>query len=101
MGIFQSASEMDHRMTTEQFYVFDPWEFGDAYKKTHCIMGIFQSASEMDHRMTTEQFPKSDALLMPEIKKLKSVNNKQTRLFHRTIKRRSCLPSIQTYKNLN
>lgn len=79
-------------------FVFDPWEFGDAYKKRTALWGYFnlpiKTHTTISNVMTKEQIeahktnsqalPKFDRLLMPELKELKGVNNsdywKQTKL---------------------
>jgi len=89
-------------------FVFDPWEFGDAYKKRTALWGYFNEPIKthvtISAVMTPEQIeahktnsqklpslardintmPKFDRLLMPELKELKGVNNsdywKQTKL---------------------
>jgi len=79
-------------------FVFDPWEFGDAYKKRTALWGYFnepiKTHTTISEVMTKEEIsknktnsrtlPKFDKLLMPELKELKGVNNsdywKQTKL---------------------
>jgi len=79
-------------------FVFDPWEFGDAYKKRTALWGYFSepvrthttisdvmSKEQIEaHKTNPQKLPKFDKLLMPELKKLKGVNNsdywKQTKL---------------------
>ncbi len=79
-------------------YIFDPWEFGDAYKKRTALWGYFNEpvkthATISDvmtkeqielHKTNPQKLPKFDKLLMPELKKMKGVNNadywKQTKL---------------------
>lgn len=79
-------------------FVFDPWEFGDAYKKKTALWGYFSlpikthvTISEVmtkeqieAHKTNSQKLPKFDKLLMPELKELKGVDNadywKQTKL---------------------
>lgn len=70
-------------------FVFDPWEFGDAYKKRTALWGYFNrpikthitisdvlSKEQIEkHKTNSQRLPKSDLLLMSEIKALKGVNN--------------------------
>lgn len=70
-------------------YVFDPWEFGDAYKKKTALWGYFNlpvktHATISDvmtkeqiekHKTNSQKLPKFDKPLMPDIKRLKGVNN--------------------------
>lgn len=79
-------------------YIFDPWEFGDQYKKrtalwgyynlpikTHTTISDVMTKEQIEaHRTNSQALPKFDKLLMPELKTLKGVNNsdywKQTKL---------------------
>ena len=79
-------------------FIFDPWEFGDAYKKRTAIWGYFNfpvkthvtisdvmTKEQIEaHKTNSQELPKFDRLLMPELKALKGVNNqdywKQTKL---------------------
>ena len=79
-------------------YTFDPWEFGDAYKKRTALWGYFKPPIKTHttvsdvmtkeqieaHKTNSQALPKFDKLLMPELKALKGVNNadywKQTKL---------------------
>ena len=79
-------------------FVFDPWEFGDAYKKRTALWGYFNEPIKTHkeigqvltdeqikkHKTNSQQLPKFDRLLMVDLKKLKGVNNsdywKQTKL---------------------
>ena len=79
-------------------FVFDPWEFGDAYKKrtalwgyfnppkkTHVTMSDVMTQEQIEaHKTNSQKLPELDRLLMPELKELKGVNNsdywKQTKL---------------------
>lgn len=79
-------------------FVFDPWEFGDAYKKRTALWGYFNnpikthvtisdvmSKEQIEkHKTNSQALPKFDKLLMPELKDLKGVNDsdywKQTKL---------------------
>jgi len=70
-------------------FTFDPWEFGDAYKKRTAIWGYFKEPLKTHttisnvmtkeqieaHKTNSQQLPKFDKLLMPELKTLKGVNN--------------------------
>ena len=79
-------------------YIFDPWEFGDQYKKrtalweyfkypvkTHTTISDVMTKEQIEaHKTSSQALPKFDKLLMPELKELKGVNNqdywKQTKL---------------------
>lgn len=79
-------------------FVFDPWEFGDAYKKRTALWGYFNDPVKTHititdvmtpeqielHKTNSQTLPKFDMLLMPQLKELKGVNNsdywKQTKL---------------------
>lgn len=79
-------------------FIFDPWEFGDAYKKRTAIWGYFKlpvkthvtisdvmTKEQIEaHKTNSQALPKFDRLLMQERKELKGVNNsdywKQTKL---------------------
>lgn len=79
-------------------FVFDPWEFGDAYKKRTALWGYFNlpikthitisdvmTPEQVEaHETNSQALPKFDRLLMPQLKELKGVNNsdywKQTKL---------------------
>ena len=79
-------------------FVFDPWEFGDNYKKRTALWGYFDfpkkthvtisdvmTKEEIEaHKTNSQKLPKFDKSLMPELKELKGVNNsdywKQTKL---------------------
>jgi hypothetical protein len=79
-------------------YEFNPWEFGDAYKKRTALWGYFNEPIKTHltisdvmtkkqielHKTNSQKLPKFDKLLMPELKELKGVNNsdywKQTKL---------------------
>lgn len=79
-------------------FVFDPWEFGDAYKKRTALWGYFTPPKKTHvtisdvmtkeqieaHKTNSQKLPKFDRLLMLELKELKGVNNsdywKQTKL---------------------
>jgi len=79
-------------------FIFDPWEFGDNYKKRTALWGYFSFPKKIHvtisdvmtkeeieaHKTNSQKLPKFDKLLMPELKELKGVNNsdywKQTKL---------------------
>ena len=79
-------------------FIFDPWEFGDNYKKRTALWGYFNMPKKTHttisdvmtkediekHKTNSQALPKFDKLLMPELKELKGVNNsdywKQTEL---------------------
>lgn len=79
-------------------FMFDPWEFGDAYKKRTALWGYFKEPAKTHitiqdvmtpeqieaHKSNSQALPKFDKILMPELKELKGVNNsdywKQTKL---------------------
>lgn len=79
-------------------FVFDPWEFGDAYKKKTALWGYFNfpikthttiskvmTKEQVEaHKTNSQKLPTFDKLLMPRLKQLKGVNNqnywKQTKL---------------------
>lgn len=79
-------------------FIFDPWEFGDAYKKRTALWGYFKQPLKTHklitdvmtkeqielHKTNSQSLPKFDSLLMPALKELKGVNNsdywKQTKL---------------------
>lgn len=79
-------------------FVFDPWQFGDAYKKRTALWGYFNDPVKTHttitevmtpqqielHKTNSQTLPKFDMLLMPELKELKGVDNsdywKQTKL---------------------
>ena len=70
-------------------FVFDPWEFGHAYKKRTALWGLFNEPikiyKNINDIMTEDQIakcktnsrqmPKFDQLLMPQLRILKGVNN--------------------------
>lgn len=70
-------------------FVFDPWEFGDQYKKrtalwgyfnkpikTHTVISnVFTQEQIEKHKTNSQKLPKFDSLLMSELKELKGVNN--------------------------
>jgi hypothetical protein len=70
-------------------YIFDPWEFGDPYKKRTALWGYFNEPIKTHlsitqvmtkeqivlHKTNSQSLPKFDRLLMPELKTLKGVNN--------------------------
>lgn len=70
-------------------FTFDPWEFGDAYKKRTALWGNFNSPIKTHttisdvmtqeqieaHKTNSQKLPKFDRLLMSELVELKGVNN--------------------------
>ena len=79
-------------------YIFDPWEFGDAYKKRTALWGYFNEPVKTHititdvmtkeqiklHKTNSQKLPKFERVLMSELKELKGVDNadywKQTKL---------------------
>lgn len=63
-------------------FVFDPWEFGDEYKKRTALWGYFNKPIKT--HTDKPDISKFDKLLMVDLKQLKGVNNheywKQTKL---------------------
>jgi hypothetical protein len=63
-------------------FVFDPWEFGDGYKKRTALWGYFNLPKKS--HTDKPDISKFDKLLMVDLKNLKGVNNsdywKQTKL---------------------
>lgn len=86
-------------------FVFDPWEFGDAYKKKTALWGYFNLPKKTHttisnvmakeqieaHKTNSQKLPKPDMLLMPELKHLKGVDNAD---YWKQIKLRQTLRSI-------
>lgn len=75
-------------------FQFHPYEFGDGYSKNTCLWGYFnkpiKTHTEENGRVIKKKF---DKLLMPELKKIKSVSDE----IFRNAKTRQDLRSITPY----
>ena len=70
-------------------FMFDPWEFGDAYKKRTALWGYYNLPIKthttisnvmtkeqiVAHKTNSQKLPKFDKLFMSELMELKGVNN--------------------------